>query len=165
MSEETTGVDELKAQEKEVKIVIEEEDVAAEEQKQEPDVSEALRDLGRQFAETMEAAWNSQERRELESEVREGVKHFSEEVQRVFREAKESPAAKRVKVEAEDVRSRVESGDVTHKARSGFVEGLRWLSQELEKLAQQFSPPQKEAPDAEMGDAEEEATDTTAGSA
>ena len=162
MTEETPSVDELKAQEKEVKIVIEEEDVAAEEEKKKPDVSEALRDLGRQFAETMQAAWNSQERRELEAEVREGVQYFSEEVQRVFKEAKESPAAKRVKEEAEDVKTRVESGEVTHKARSGFVEGLRWLSRELEKLAQQFSPPEKEAP----GETDEEATpETTAGDA
>lgn len=162
MSEETPGVDELKAQEKEVKIVIEEEDIAGEEKKKEPDVSEALRDLGRQFAETMQAAWNSQERRELEAEVREGVQHFSEEVQQVFKEAKESPAAKRVKEEAGEVKTRVESGEATHKARSGFVEGLRWLSQELEKLAQQFSPPEKEAP----AEAEEEASaETTAGDA
>jgi len=164
MTEETPGVDELKAQEKEVTIVIEEEDVAAEEKKKEPDVAEALRDLGRQFAETMQAAWNSQERRELEAEVREGVQYFSEEVQRVFKDAKESPAAKRVKEEAEEVRTRVESGEVTHRARSGFVEGLHWLSQELEKLAQQFSPPQKEAPEA--GEAEEEETpEATAGDA
>lgn len=163
MADETPSVDELKAEEKEVKIVIEEEDVAAEEKKKEPDVSEALRDLGRQFAETMQAAWNSQERRELESEVREGVQHFSEEVQRVFKDAKESPAAKRVKEEAEDVKARVESGDVTQKARSGFVEGLRWLSQELEKLAQQFSAPQKEAATEGTAEAEEEeATETTA---
>lgn len=163
MTEETPGVDELKAQEKEVKIVIEEEDIAAEEEKKkEPDVSEALRDLGRQFAETMQAAWNSQERRELEAEVREGVQYFSEEVQRVFKEAKESPAAKRVKDEAEEVKTRVESGEATHKARSGFVEGLRWLSRELEKMAQQFSPPEKDA----AGEAEEEApAETTAGDA
>lgn len=167
MTEETSSVDELKAQEKEVKIVIEEEDVAEEGKKKEPDVSDALRDLGRQFAETMQAAWNSQERRELESEVREGVQYFSEEVQRVFKDAKESPAAKRVKEEAEEVKVRVESGEATQKARSGFVEGLHWLSRELEKLAQQFSPPQKEPAGDEAEAAEEEAaaTDTTAGDA
>jgi len=163
MTEETPSADDLKAQEKEVRIVIEEEEVAAEEKKKQPDVSEALRDLGRQFAETMQAAWNSQERRELETEVREGVQYFSEEVQRVFKEAKESPAAKRMKEEAEEVRTRVESGDVTQKARSGFVEGLHWLSRELESLAQQFSPPQKEpAGEAEAGAEEEDAAEAAA---
>lgn len=163
MTEETPSVDELKAQEKEVKIVIEEEDIAAEEaKKKEPDVSEALRNLGRQFAETMQAAWNSQERRELETEVREGVQYFSEEVQRVFKEAKESPTAKRVKEEAEEVKTRVEAGEVTQKTRSGFVEGLRWLSRELEKLAQQFSPPEEGT--AEEAD-EEAPAETTAGDA
>lgn len=163
MTEETPSVDELKAQEKEVKIVIEEEDVAGE--KRAPDVSDALRDLGRQFAETMQAAWNSQERRELEAEVREGVQYFSEEVQRVFQDAKKSPAAKRVKEEADEVKTRMESGEATRKARSGLVEGLRWLSGELEKLAQQFSPPQKEAPGDGAGEGEDETAAPPAGDA
>lgn len=134
-------IEELKAEER-VEIPVEE----VEEQKeraQHPDVSDALRDLGRQFAETLQAAWNSQERKEFEQEVQEGVRRFADEVNRVFKEAKESPTTQKVKDEAKEVRVKVESGEIGRKARSGLVEGLQWMSQELARLAEQFSPPEK----------------------
>lgn len=135
------NIEDLKEQER-IEISVEEEDV--EKGAPKGDVSDALRDLGRQFAETIQAAWNSQERKEFEQEVREGVRRFGDEVNKVFAEAKESPAVTKAKEEAEEVRTRVESGEVTRKARSGLVEGLQWLSQELARLAEQFSPPEKE---------------------
>ena len=138
------NIEDLKAQER-IEIPVEEEETQQTKGTGAPeaDVPDALRDLGRQFAETIQAAWNSQERKEFESEVREGVRRFGDEVNKVFAEAKESPAAKKVKEEATEVRTRVESGEVTRKARSGLVEGLQWLSQELARLAEQFSPPEK----------------------
>ncbi len=42
----------------------------------------------------------------------------------------------------------METGEFGRKAQSGLVSGLRWLSTELEKLAEQFAPAEKggEAP-------------------
>lgn len=161
--EHDPNIDDLK-EEEHIKIEIEEETPHDRGKQSAPgEVSDALRDLGRQFAETIQSAWNSQERKEFEKEVREGVNRFGEEVNKVFNEARQSPTAKKVKEEASEVRTRVESGEVTRKARSGLVEGLQWLSQELARLAEQFSPPEKgpedqgsEEPAAEA--AEEETT-------
>ena len=138
------NIDDLKEQER-LQIPVEDDEPRAEKQTRAAgdDVADALRDLGRQFAETIQTAWNSQERKQFEQEVREGVRRFGDEVNKVFNEAKESPTAQKVKEEASEVRSKVESGEVTHKVRSGLVEGLRWLSQELARLAEQFSPPEK----------------------
>lgn len=144
------NIDDLKEQER-IHIPVEDEEPGAYKQEgehQPGDVADALRDLGRQFAETVQAAWNSQERKEFEVELREGVRRFGDEVNKVFTEAKESPAAQKVKEEASEVRVKVESGEVTHKVRSGLVTGLQWLSQELAHLAEQFSTTEK-APDAE----------------
>ena len=116
-----------------------------------PDVADALRDLGRQFAETIQAAWHSQERREFEEEVREGVEHFADEVQKVLRGAKDSPAVQKVKEEASEAKEKVQKKEFSRKARTGVVEGLQWLSQELGRLADQFSPPaEKETEDVEL---------------
>jgi hypothetical protein len=158
------NIDELKEEER-IHIPIEDEDAEGYKQRGEgahgPDIADALRDLGRQFAETVQSAWNSQERKEFEVELREGVRRFGDEVNKVLNEAKESPAARKVKDEATEVRTKVESGEVTHKVRSGLVQGMHWLSQELERLAEQFSPPEKGV-DTESADVEtvaEEATD------
>lgn len=157
MNDETPDIDQLKEEERAtVQITIEEEDVAPHKASQEQaDVSEALRDLGRQFAETIQSAWNSQERREFEREVREGIEHFGDEMNRVFREARESEAAQKVREEAEEVKTKVETKEFSRKARASLVDGLTWLSQEMAKLAEQFSPTEKQPEDVEPDVTEE----------
>ncbi|MDT8306726.1 MAG: hypothetical protein RRC07_12390 [Anaerolineae bacterium] len=151
--QEDTGrsVDDLKAEEQASYEIPIEEDVA---QKAEPapDVTVALRDLGRQFASTIQAAWNSQERREFEGDVREGIDQFAAEVRKAFREIKESGTAQRVREEADEAKERVERADLAQKARNGLVEGLDRLSQELGKLADQFSPAEKPPTDVDEED-------------
>ena len=104
------------------------------------DLMDEFKRLGRQFGDTLQSAFNSEEARRMETELRAGMKTFADEVERVFREAKDSPAASRMKEEATAAKERVETGDMTRKAQDGIVGGLRWLSTELEKLANQFTP-------------------------
>jgi hypothetical protein len=106
------------------------------------DLAAELQSLGRQVAETIQRAWHSEERQRVEKEVRAGVKSFVEEIDKVVREARESQAAARLKEEARETKARVEQSDLSRKARGSFVQGLQWLSEELAKLADQFSPPE-----------------------
>ncbi|MEZ4643345.1 MAG: hypothetical protein R3E31_11545 [Chloroflexota bacterium] len=149
MSDETPSVEEIKERLK-VEIPVDEEAAKAEEKK--ADVVEELKGLGRQFAETLQSAWNSEERQKIESEIREGVQSFVGEVDKVIREARESDVATKVKSEAAKVKTRVETGEFSKKARDGFVQGLQWLSEELGKLAEQFNPKEKEPPADSMPD-------------
>lgn len=153
MSEETPSVEELKERLKVEEVPVEEEPV----QKKQTDIVAEFRNLGRQLAETLDTAWRSEERQHIEAEVREGVKTFVEEMDRVFEEAKESPAADRVRREATEVRTRVESSDFGGKARSSIAQGLRWMSQELGKLSEQFTPVEKQPPAESAADEESEA--------
>ena len=113
---------------------------------QSADLVEEFKRLGRQFGDTLQSAFNSEEARRIETELRTGMKGFADEVERAFREAKDSPAAARMKEEATGVKERVETGEMTRKAQEGVVSGLRWLSTELEKLANQFTSSQPQPP-------------------
>lgn len=135
--EQTPSVEELKSRLK-AEIPVEEESTTA---KPQGDVAAEMKRLGRQFAETLQAAWNSEERQRLEEEVRQGMKSFAGEVDKVIREAKESQAADKVKEEAVHIKERVEAAELGRKARSGVVQGLQWLSEELGRLAEKFTPP------------------------
>jgi hypothetical protein len=143
--EQTPSVEEIKARLK-VEIPVEEEATKAEEQ---PKVVAELKDLGRQFAETLQAAWHSEERQRTEGEIQEGLRSFANEVDKIIRGAKATPAAERVKEEAAQVKARVESGELSRKARSGVVQGLQWLSEELGRMAGQFTPVDKAPEDTE----------------
>ena len=89
-----------------------------------------LKRLGRQLGETLNTAWKSAERKKAEEELRAGARAFADEFQRAFSRAR-SPRP----------------GDVSDRARSSVVDGLRWLSSELETLADRFTP--AESKDAE----------------
>ena len=151
MTEETTpSVEEIKARLK-VEVPVEEEDVTKADVKN-PDVTEELREFGKQFADTIRSAWNSAERQRLETELRDGMRSFADEVDKAIQEIKKSPAAERVKTEAVNVREKVEASDVGHKARSGVAQGLQVLSEQLAKLAERFTPAEKPAPEEESAE-------------
>lgn len=144
--EQIPSVEEIKERLK-VEIPVEEEE-AAKADKTKRDISGELKDLGRQFADTVQSAWNSEERQRVENEIREGVKSFVNEVDKAIHEAKESQAAAKVKEEAVEIKTKIETGDLGRKTREGLVQGLQWLSEELGKLAGQFAPAEKSPEDA-----------------
>jgi hypothetical protein len=141
--EELPDVEEIKDRLK-IEIPVEEDEPAA--FKAEPDLVEEFKNVGRQLADTLRTAWGSQERQRLESEIREGVKLFADEVSKAVHEVKASPVAQRARQEASHIKEKVEKGEVSHKARANMAQGLHWLSEELEKLAKQFTPVEKTPP-------------------
>lgn len=90
---------------------------------QRPDVVAELKRLGRQMGETLDAAWSSAERKQMEAEIRTGARAFADEFGRAIGRARGASPS-----------------DVTSKAQRSAVEGLRWMSAELEALADRFTP-------------------------
>ncbi len=143
MSDERT-INELKESERiKLEIPVEEEPVQAE-KKTEPDLIEEMKNLGRQFAEAMRSAWNSQERQKIETEVREGLDMFVSELDKAFKELRDSDAAQKAKQEVSQVKEKVEGAELGRKTKTAMAEGLRWLSEEFGNLANQFTPAAKE---------------------
>jgi hypothetical protein len=140
MSEEQLpSVEEIKSRLRS-EIPVEEEVEALKGEEKTADIAAELQSLGRQVAETIQRAWRSEERQKIEQEVRVGVKSFVAEIDKAIHEARESQAAARLKEEASEVKARVERSDLSRKARGGLVQGMQWLSEELARLAEQFSP-------------------------
>lgn len=143
MSDETSNMNQLKADER-LKIEVEEEAVKADTTGQPVDVTAELRGLGRQFVETLQTAWNSEERQRFEKEVREGMRSFADEIDKAIQEVRTSEATSKVRTEASQAAERVQGSEAGQKARTGFAKSLQWLSEELGTLATKFTPPEKE---------------------
>ena len=88
-----------------------------------PDVLAELKRLGRQLGETLDAAWGSAERKRAEEDLKAGARAFAEEFERALGRARGA-----------------RPGDIPSKARRTMVDGLRWMSSELEGLAERFTP-------------------------
>ncbi len=146
MSDEKGKVDQLKDEERlKIEIPVEEDAGGGAKAEHTSDIADEFKRLGRQFADTLEGIFTSEEARRMETEIRAGMKTFADEVEKAFSQAKESPTATRLKEEASEAKGRVESGEFARKTQEGVVSGLRWLSTELEKLANQFTPAEEPA--------------------
>lgn len=88
-----------------------------------PEVIAELKRLGKQMGETLDAAWRSAERRKVQEELRTGARAFVDECEQALNRAGSARPA-----------------DVASKARRSAVEALRWMSAELESLAERFTP-------------------------
>jgi hypothetical protein len=142
MTDETIKIDDLKDEER---IKIDAEDVAPSKMS-EQDVVAEFKKIGRQFAQTLENVFTSDEAKRVETEVRAGVKGFADEVEKFMREAGDSETAKRLQNEVESLGKRVESSDLTKQAQSSLAQGLRWLSVELDQVAGRFQTPTEKSP-------------------
>jgi hypothetical protein len=89
---------------------------------QHPDVVAELKRLGRQMGETLDAAWSSAERKKMEADIRTGARAFADEFGRALGRARQA-----------------RPDEIPLKARRSAVDGLRWLSAELEELADRFT--------------------------
>jgi hypothetical protein len=94
---------------------------------QRPDVVAELKRLGRQMGETLDAAWSSAERKQMEAEIRTGARAFADEFGRALGRA-----------------GTADPSEVASRARRSAVDGLRWMSAELEALADRFTPATEE---------------------
>jgi hypothetical protein len=88
-----------------------------------PDVIAELKRLGRQMGETLDAAWSSAERKNMEEELRAGARAFADEFESALGRARTARPA-----------------GMASKARRSAVDGLRWMSAELEALSNRFTP-------------------------
>lgn len=139
------NINQFKEQERlKIEIPVEEEASAGGKQA-EPDLIAEMKNLGRQFADALRTAWNSQERQKLETEVREGLDVFVSELEKGFKELRDGQAAQKAKQEVSQVKEKVEGAELGRKAKVAMADGLRWLSEEFENLASQFTPTDKTA--------------------
>ena len=130
-------------------IPVEEDPASFKAEQERVDVVDELRNLGRQFGETLRTAWDSEERKQFEREVREGVETFTSELDKAFHTASESDAAQKAKVEAEELKTKIDSSEMTESAKRSLGKSLQWFSQELSQLANQFTPSEKAPPEDE----------------
>lgn len=106
----------------------------------EPGIEEELRTLGRRFTDVLQAAWASEERRKVEAEVRESMKRFSAEMERLFDRTRESPTGERVRTKVGEARERAAESEAARRTREALAQGLHRMSEELARLADRFTP-------------------------
>ncbi len=95
--------------------------------------------LGVKLAEVVQTAWESDERKRLEKDVKAGVVSLVNGLEEGLRRVGKTEQAKEVLNKAEDVADsigeRIRSSQTSHDMASGLAKGLRILAEQIDKLA------------------------------
>jgi len=133
-----------------------------EETGEEKSISSELARLGKQVADAINVAWQSEDRKKLQAEVTSGLDSFGAQVSDAMRKASESDAATQIRDETEKVVVQIRESDVTGEVRKGLIAGLEVLNRELGKLVERLEvTPQPSAPVSESAGPAETAEPVT----
>lgn len=112
---------------------------------------EEVQRLGARFAAVVQTAWNSDERRQIEGEVRKGLSAMASSVEEGFHKVSEDERARDVVDQADDVMTsvgdKVRSSQVTNDLAGNLASGLRKVSDTLSKWVEEQSASQTDESD------------------
>lgn len=113
------------------------------------DLRDEFKALGENFKAMFTSAWESEERKNLQSELEAGMKELGSALNDLAEEFRSSQAGETIRKEVNDFSERVRSGEVEQKAREEILKALKALNIELEKAADKFSSAEEEGSVAE----------------
>jgi uncharacterized protein YukE len=103
-----------------------------------PDLTDEFRALGENLARTLNAFWDSPERKKLQEEIESGLTELAATLRGEAEAFQQSPAAQQFKSDVEDIRQRVQSGEAAEKAREELLKVLKTINTELDKVASRW---------------------------
>ena len=109
------------------------------EKENEGNLSEEFRKLGKNLVDAAQTAWESPERKKLQSELEKGLSEFQGAMKEEIDHWRESPTAKQVKADIEDVRERVRSSELEQNIREELLVALQSVNAELEKIGSRWT--------------------------
>ena len=99
------------------------------------DLASEFRRLGKNLKETLQAAWDSEERRRLEKEIEAGLTEAAAALRGAAKDLSASPAGQHLRDELQDLGQRVRTGELETKVRQDVLRGLQAINAELERAA------------------------------
>lgn len=100
------------------------------------DLASEFQELGRNLKSIFVNAWESEQRKSLQKELEEGFSELGTSLKQTAEEIHDSDAGQRVKAEAEDLRDRVQSGEIETKVREDILAAMHKVNSELGKFTQ-----------------------------
>ena len=99
-----------------------------------------------QAANAAKQAWDSDLRKKATGGMKRGATAVAGTVaaksQKVVQERMVKAAEEQARAQTEAIKTKIKETDWQHEAKQGTANGLRWLSEQLSKLAERFTTPQ-----------------------
>jgi len=110
---------------------------------------EELNRLGNKFAEVIQVAWQSEQRKKIEQDLRNGLSSLATNLEEGVKQVAESEQAKELLNKAEDVAGtvaeHVQKSKFAQELADNLINGLRSLTEEIDKFAADLQSKHKSA--------------------
>jgi len=107
------------------------------------DLVDQLSSLGNTFSEVVQAAWNSQERQQIQQDLKEGLSTLAVNLEDGLRKASESQEAKEILGKAEEVVDSITSSEkvnaFTDALTTGLMGGLQALNEQMNSWSEEMN--------------------------
>jgi hypothetical protein len=94
--------------------------------------------LGQKFVEVVEVAWNSEQRKRIEEDLRTGLVSVASSLEDGFKRVSSTKEAQEAVKSAEDVAEKVRTSKIASELSDALAEGLRTLSDQMDKLSKEL---------------------------
>ncbi len=108
-----------------------------------PDVASQFHELGENIKSFFQSAWTSEESEKFRQELQSGLSGLGKAVNEAVEDIKTSETGQKIKVEAEEFKTRVKTGEVEEKAREEVSKVLDFLNAEIGKLNEKMKSAEK----------------------
>ena len=116
-------------------------------------ISDELVRLGRQLVEAGRLAWESEDRKRLQTEMAENLRRFGDQIETGIEQARASDTTKQVTEQAQKVAAKVQDAHVVDEVRDSLTVGLTGLNRELSRLIDRLATRTAPTGGAPVGDA------------
>lgn len=117
------------------------------ESKDQSNVHPEFERLGKNLRTAFQAAWDSEGRKELHTEIENGLRDVGHVLRDLTDEFSQSETGQQIRADVEDLQSRVHSGEFRDKAKQEFCSMLDLINRELEQFTEQRQATDQEATD------------------
>ncbi|NJN83349.1 MAG: hypothetical protein HC802_14400 [Caldilineaceae bacterium] len=105
------------------------------------DLIDALTELGDKFAEIVHEAWNSEQRKQIETDLRAGIVSLADSLEESFKRVSQSDEGREIRQRAEGVAESVTEGvrrsEVVQSLAEGLMLGLKEIGDSLGNLSEE----------------------------
>ncbi len=114
-----------------------------------PELGEEIHRVVESLTRAARATWNSEQRRQLEVQIRQGLRSLVQELEEAFQKVQESEEGQELREKAEQIVARIRSSKVTAEVQAGLLKGLHALAEELQELADRLESQAQESTSSE----------------
>ena len=103
-------------------------------------LADEIRKLGKNLGEFFQSAWDSQERRKVQSELEASLVELSATLRSAADDFSQSDTGKQIKADVQDIHQRMETGELQQKIRTDLLDALHRVNDELKGATEKWTP-------------------------